>query len=199
MGWSGNMESPKVWSWGLWRCGALPPWVGCRDWAVGNPLWETVCLQKWVMRIGNPYEKKEMLWCLLRPEQHGMGPKWSIMGSTLLYKNVSRHRLFQTTLEFLVSFVATNQSKQLPSCFVPRCVYFNLSSLQYIFSTTVGGHLLRCSSDHLSSLLESFTIDVVTSLWLRRLFDLFLVDFSKLIFYNVLLKLYSAARSIALS
>ena len=83
----------------------------------------------------------------------GFGISRQAWGALFYIRKFSGQRLFQTRQEFLVSFVATNHHFS-PS----RCVYFSLSPLQYIFNTTAGVILLKCGSDHIAPLLESFRI-----------------------------------------
>lgn len=117
------------------------------------------------------------------------GRSWGVL---FYIRTCPGHRLFQTTLEFLVSFVATNQSKQVTILLCPQ-----MCLLQSLFSSV---HLQHHSGRAPPKMQFWSPFLLARILHNRRqsphfgsggLFDLFLVGFSKLICYNVLLKLYS--------
>lgn len=162
-----NVASSKDWSTGLWSCGDLLPCVSSSDWTVGKALWENVYLQKWVKGMGNPCEerKKHCGFAKTRAAWNGsrpinLGISLQPWGVCFHMRKFPGHRLFQTRLEFLVSFVATNPSIQVTITFAPQMCLLQslLSSVHPQYHSR--RESLKISSHHVASLLESFTIKV---------------------------------------
>lgn len=190
-------EPPTVWSGVLW-CGVSLPCFGGSDGQWGAPCGK-MCTRRSGEVVQGVLQEERKGCCGFFSDQrsvewgqiHGLWHKSTSMGSTFLCKKILRTEAFPDQTRVFGVLCGHG-----PSLSPSRCVYFSLSTLQYIFNTTAV-ILLKCSSDHIASLLESFRIKFspLTLAWEGFPTWPLLICSSP----NILLRPYSSTNSIALS